>query len=491
VRHEPELPKASPLILIIEDSRVVGSELKRVIEKNLGFRVELVSTYADAHAFLSKYARDIFLAILDLHLPDAPNGEIVDLLCSMTVPSLVFTSDFSEATRKRIQAKEIVDYIIKDSHAVDNVLGYVRRLCRNRNIKALVVEDSEVFRLFVSSLLHRQMFQVEDFPDAESALEYIEKHNDVSMVVIDYALPGMDGIELTRRIREKYEKDELVIIGLSSVSDEMLTPRYIKSGANEFITKPFGLEAFFSRINHQAEVFESIRALRKANEIKNQFLGMAAHDLRTPINSIRGLTSMLAEGMCGKLTEDQREIVGYINEANDQMNALVGDLLDVSVIESGKLQLKKRMWNLKSVVEERVRIQGFAARKKGIQITCDLSKLSDFEFDRGRVGQVLDNLLSNAVKFSPKNAVVSVSMRLEGNDALVCVTDQGEGIPPDEAQLLFNTFQTTSVQPTDGEPSTGLGLAIVRKIVTNHGGKVWAESEYGSGATFCFTLPMS
>lgn len=491
MKHEPELPNASPLILIVEDSRVVGSELKRVIEGNLGFRVEVASTYEAAHAYLNQHARDIFLAILDLHLPDAQRGEVVDLFCSMAVPSLVFTSDFSEATRKRIQSKEIIDYIIKDSHAVDNVLGYVGRLTRNRNIKVLVVEDSEVFRLFLSSLLHRQMFQVEDFPDAESALEYIEKNDDVSMVVIDYALPGMDGIELTKRIRETYDKNELVIIGLSSVSDEMLTPRYIKSGANEFITKPFGLEAFFSRINHQAEVFESIRALRQANEIKNQFLGMAAHDLRTPINSIRGLTSMLTGGMCGELTGEQKEIVGYIGEANDQMNGLVSDLLDVSVIEAGKLQLKKLMWSLKSVVEERVRIQGFAARRKGIQVASDLSALPDFEFDRGRIAQVLDNLLSNSIKFSPKNGLVSVAMRIEGDEALVCVTDQGEGIPPGEAQFLFNSFQKTSVQPTDGEPSTGLGLAIVKKIVNNHGGRVWAESEYGNGATFCFTLPMS
>jgi signal transduction histidine kinase len=491
LKHAAAQKTISPLILVVEDSKVVQVELKLSIEAEFGFQVVAVATYEEAREFLNWHVRDIFLAILDLHLPDSHDGEIVDLFCSMSIPSIVFTSDFTEGTRERMQSKDIIDYVVKDVHAVSNIIGYIRRLDRNRGKKVLVVEDSEAFRLYLSSLLHRQMFQVEDFPDGESAAKYIENDDDVALVIIDYVLPGMDGIELTQFIRARYSKEQLVVIGLSSVSDPMLTARYIKNGANDFITKPFELETFFSRVNHHVDEQESIRALKEANEVKNQFLGMAVHDLRSPINGIHGLTQMMLDGMCGNLTEEQLEMIGFISEAADQMNSLVGDLLDISVIESGQLNLNKTLMNLSGTIEQRLRIQALIAKKKSIDFKVEYRDLQDFYFDAGRVGQVLDNLISNAIKFSPPQSVIEISVSEEEGNALVCVTDHGQGIPPDESELLFQSFSKTSVQPTAGESSTGLGLPIVQKIIQAHGGRVWAESEYGHGATFCFTLPMS
>ncbi|WP_158948310.1 hybrid sensor histidine kinase/response regulator [Pseudodesulfovibrio cashew] len=479
-----------PILLIVEDSKLVRGELKRAIGSAFAFQIEMVASYEEAREYLDWHSRDIFLAILDLNLPGSPSGEIVDLFCSMRVPSLVLTSDFTETTRERMQSKEIIDYLVKDAHAVENVLAYIDRLYRNRSTKVMVVEDSELSRLYVSSLLHRQMFKVIDVPDAESGLRILEQQDDVGLVIIDYALPGMDGIELTQRIREKFSKETMAVIGLSSVSDTMLTARFLKNGANDFITKPFEVEGFFCRINHNVEMLDSMRALRDANMVKNQFLGMAVHDLRSPINGINGLAEMLLSDMCGPINEEQREIIGYIRTANRQMNALVSDLLDISVIESGKLELVLDQRNLREVVEQRLRIQGFAAKRKNILLKRTLEDVREFRFDRNRVGQVLDNLLSNAIKFSPVSEVIEISMGEEDGHAVICVTDHGQGIPPDEADLLFQTFRKTSVQPTAGESGAGLGLAIVHKIVLAHRGRVWVESEYGKGATFCFSLPL-
>lgn len=491
MRHESTSAVAKPLVLVVEDSNAVRLELQRAIEQMLTFEVVAVTTYGEARDFLDKRGREVFLAILDLTLPDAPDGQIVDLVCSKSIPCIAFTSDVSEATRQRMLAKDIVDYVVKDTRAVQNVLDYLERLVRNRSNKVLVVEDSETFRLYLCSLLHRHMFQVVDVPDAETALKYLKSNNDISTVIIDYALPGIDGIELTHRIRERYSKAEIVLIGLSSVSESTLPARYIKSGANDFITKPFELEVFYRRINHHVEVLESIRALKKANEIKNQFLGMAVHDLRTPISGIKGLANLLLGGGCGELNEEQLEMLGYIGEANEQMNVLVSDLLDISVIESGELTLEMANGNLEEVVRQRLRIHAFAAKKKGISIRTGFKSLPPFRFDSNRIGQVLDNLLSNAIKFSPADKDIDVSiLKDEEGQAMICVKDYGQGIPKEESELLFEVFKKTSVQPTAGESSTGLGLSIVRKIVEAHGGKVWADSVYGEGAMFCFTLPM-
>lgn len=480
----------TPRILIVEDSKVVYGELSRSIEKRLGFDVAIATSYDEAREYLRKNGRDIFVAIVDLHLPGSPDGEIVDLFCSLSVPCIVFTSDFSPETRDRMMSKDIIDYVVKDARAVENVLAYVERLNRNRSIKALVVEDSESFRLYLSGLLHKQMFHVVDVPDGESALRVMRKEDDINLVVTDYQLPGMDGVKLTREIRGKYSKNEMVIIALSSAKDPKLTARFLKTGANDFIPKPFEAEEFYSRVNHNVEVIETIRAFKEADKIKNQFLGMAVHDLRSPINGIHGLSEMLLDDMCGPLNAEQREMIEYIFSANKHMNSLVSDLLDISVIESGKLKLLKGEASLQELLEERLKIQGLSASRKSIAIEGMYTEVPSFVFDYRRLEQVMDNLLTNAIKFSPTDTTITVSLEYVEGQAKICVRDQGQGIPPGEEDLLFQTFKKTSVQPTAGESSTGLGLPIVKKIVEAHGGSVWVESEYGEGASFCFTLPV-
>lgn len=480
----------TPTVLIVEDSRVVYGELKRSIETTLGFKADVVTTYDACEEYLKQHSQDVFLAILDLHLPGSPDGEIVDLVCSMAVPCIVFTSDFTEAMRTRMQSKDIIDYIVKDAHAVKNIISYIDRLNRNRQVKALVVEDSGSFRFFLCSLLHKQMFQVLDVPDAESAIKILQTEQDIRIIIIDYALPGMDGIALTQVVRSRSSKEEVIVIGVSSVADSMLSVQFIKNGANDFIVKPFEIEEFFSRINHNMEVVDFMLELREANRIKNQFLGMAAHDLRSPINGIQGLAEMLLGDSYGPLNEEQREMIEFIHEANKHMNSLVSDLLDISVIEAGKLQLLMGDGSLEGLIEKHLRIHSLAAKKKNITLIKDFQTLSNFIFDSRRVGQVIDNLMTNAIKFSHPGKVIEIFLTKDEGFAKVCVRDQGQGVPPDEEELLFQSFKKTSVLPTAGESSTGLGLPIVKKIVEAHGGKVWVESIFGKGATFCFTLPM-
>ncbi len=480
-----------PVVLIVEGSRVIRSELKRSIESSFELAVEAVSTYQEARKILEEQRRNIFLSIVSLRLADAKDGEIVDLISSMAVPCIVFTSDMDESTRSQMLSKKIIDYVVKDAHAVSNILKYIRRLNRNRKIKVLVVEDSESFRFHICSLLYRQMFQVVDVPDGESAIAMIEADDDIKLVVTDYEMPGINGVQLTNTIRGRFNKDDMPIIGISSSDAPMLTARFLKSGANDYIPKPFEAEEFYCRIDHNVETMEQIRALREANRIKNQFLGMAVHDLRSPINGINGLSEMLLKDMCGELNDEQRDLIEFIHSANLHMNSMVNDLLDISVIESGKLNLIKSEADLGEVVEKRVRIHSVGAKGKTLTLVPHLKKIAMLVFDSRRVGQVLDNLLTNAIKFSPTGQSIEVTLDEQDGFAVVGIHDHGQGIPPGEEGLLFQSFKKTSVQPTAGESSTGLGLPIVKKIVEAHGGSVWVESEFGKGANFYFSLPLS
>jgi len=234
----------------------------------------------------------------------------------------------------------------------------------------------------------------------------------------------------------------------------------------------------------------SIKKLVELNQQKNRFLGMAAHDLRNPLTSIRGLGEILLTEVTGPLNEEQREYLAIIHSAASGMLALVNDLLDVSIIESGRLELEKNPASLKSVVEERVRIHRFLAQEKRISMLCTLEEIGLQKFDSSKVAQVIDNLLSNAIKFSPLDSTIQIALRKERAVARFSVRNEGQGIAPADQSAIFGEFQKLRSKPTAGEKSTGLGLAIAKRIVEAHGGAINVQSQAGTGTVFDFTLPI-
>jgi len=234
---------------------------------------------------------------------------------------------------------------------------------------------------------------------------------------------------------------------------------------------------------------EAERKLTELNQLKNKFLGIAAHDLRNPIVSLRGFSEVLLTEAMGRLTEEQKDLLTIINRTSDEMLQMLNDLLDVSVIESGKLDLNRKSNSLRKTLEERIRLLQVSAERKGIKIAAEYDDVPEFSFDAIRLGQVIDNLVGNAVKFSPPGSVVKVALAREKDSVQVAVSDNGPGISSEDQKKLFGTFQKLSAHPTGGEKSTGLGLAIVKKIVEAHGGEVWAESKPAPGATFRFNIP--
>ena len=232
------------------------------------------------------------------------------------------------------------------------------------------------------------------------------------------------------------------------------------------------------------------RELYDLNQLKNKFLGMAAHDLRNPLASIRGFSEFLKDEETGPLNDDQRECVETIHSASENMLNLVNELLDVSVIESGKLILDLKLNSIDALVAERVHLNTISAQRKNTRLHVDFAWKGEAMFDSSRMSQVLDNLISNAIKYSPPDSDIHISVKKVENKLRVSVRDQGTGISPEDRKKLFGEFQKLSAQPTGGEKSTGLGLSIAKKIVEAHGGTIEVESELGSGSTFFFTLPL-
>ena len=231
--------------------------------------------------------------------------------------------------------------------------------------------------------------------------------------------------------------------------------------------------------------------LIELDELKNKFLGIAAHDLRNPISVISGYTQLLDKGVAGVVTEKQRNMLRTMDIAANRMLALINDLLDISVIESGRLELNNQTESLPAFLDECRLSNDIIAKGKGIdlELSVDTDPIS-LAFDAERISQVLNNLIGNAIKFSASGTTISIAARHSGEFAEISVTDQGLGIPAAELPNIFGEFERTSTRSTAGEPSTGLGLAIVKRMVEAHGGTIQVESEVGKGSTFTFLLPL-
>jgi signal transduction histidine kinase len=232
--------------------------------------------------------------------------------------------------------------------------------------------------------------------------------------------------------------------------------------------------------------------LRELNNQKNEFLGMAAHDLRNPIAVIQNSSSVLSRYSSENLSEKQKEFLKKIYDTSKFMLELLNNLLDISKIESGKLELEITKNDYPDFVRKNVEFNRLFATEKGILI--DLAPLEDnllVDFDKNKMEQVLNNLISNAIKYSHPNTTIRIEVEREKDFIVTKVIDQGQGIPENELPHVFKPFQKASTKPTAGEKSTGLGLAIVKKIVEGHQGIIGVESEVGKGSTFFFKLPLS
>lgn len=290
--------------------------------------------------------------------------------------------------------------------------------------------------------------------------------------------------------------DELLMMGNEQINRLRSAMKDRDDLTKQHARRESALYDELSRLNNelsnlQRELTKKTVALEKLNDEKNRFLGIAAHDLRNPLNAIQMYSEFLLEEAANALSVEHLEFVSIIHSSSRFMLQLVNDLLDVAVIESGKLNLELEPVDIVEMVRHNTAVNSVMAAKKGIRLNFEYDPdIPELLIDPAKIEQVLNNLITNAVKFSHSGSAVEVRVARAGEQVLVSVRDQGQGIPAQDLGKLFEPFQKTSVKSTGGEQSTGLGLAIVRKIVNGHRGKVWVESEVGKGSTFFVSLPV-
>lgn len=255
--------EAPRTVLIIEDSNVQSKIIRKQIQALTQFDTLIAHSMQEAEALLRDNGQQIFIAVIDLNLPDAPDGEAVDLCLAWKVPSIVLTATFNDEIRRRFIERRVVDYFFKGSiQDMDPMVASLERVFKNQFITALVVDDSRTQRAQIKKLLEVQRFRVLDAGDGVEALAVFEQNPHTRLVITDYQMPNMDGIELVRELRGRHKMDRVAIIGVSSVGSGPLTAQFLKNGANDFLTKPFEVEEFYWRVNHNMDVLDMICDLK-------------------------------------------------------------------------------------------------------------------------------------------------------------------------------------------------------------------------------------
>lgn len=352
--------------------------------------------------------------------------------------------------------------------------------------ETILIVDDERFNINVLKDLLDPEYDTMIARNGELALKRIRSGTLPDLILLDIMMPEMDGYEVCRQLKEDETTRSIPIIfvtAMNNIGDEM---KGFELGAVDYITKPISPPVVLARIKTHLTLKRVLEVQKELNKLKNKFLGIAAHDLRNPLTVILGLSNLM---MKKALPEEKKtKFVETINRVSNQMLRLVNDLLDVSVIESGRFDLRLEMFSLSTLAAERVELIIDSAERKGIKLISDLPEIPETLLDADRIGQVVDNMLTNAIKFSNTGTIVYLTTREIDGCVEMAVTDQGPGIPKEEIGHLFCSFQKLSVQPTGGEISTGLGLSIVKKIVDAHKGNIHVESEVGKGTTFTVSL---
>jgi signal transduction histidine kinase len=315
----------------------------------------------------------------------------------------------------------------------------------------------------------------------EDEIEFISKSGGAA------AREGVPLVETTRG--HQHWRDVLIEV-VREEAARLGTTREVTEGVIQAVE--FNADASLVRIAnaYDLQLRETNAQLSRASQFKSEFLAKMSHQLRTPLTAIIGFCEVLTQGMDGELSRDQAQDIGEIQRSGLVLLELVNDILDLSKIESGKVEITLQEVDLPSVVDQVIASMHLIAEAKALKLTCNLSsEVSKVKGDPVRVREILTNLVSNAIKFTPTGSVAIRGLPV-GAMAEISVLDTGIGIEPAAHQRIFEEFRQASDKISKNYGGTGLGLSIARKLVELQGGQMGLESEPGKGSRFWFTLPI-
>lgn len=380
-------------------------------------------------------------------------------------------------------------------------------------IKILLVDDEPRNLDALEAILEDQGYTLLRAEDADVALRLLLEH-DVAAILLDIKMPRMSGFELAQIIKgtKRFRQTPILFLTAHMVEDADVITGY-GAGAVDYMTKPFNTQILRHKVAVFADLFRKTRALAELNDKleervvertaelerseqalraaarqKDEFLATLAHELRNPLAPLRTGIDLLMHGD-GVLTPTAARTLGAMNRQLDHVVRLIDDLLDVSRISRGVLELKKEAVDLAGLVHSAGENFRPMMQKRGVELVVATTPVRAV-VDPTRIAQIVGNLLHNASKFTPSGGTVHLALAIEGTDAVVRVTDTGVGVPPDQLERIFEMFARVEGTSSPADRGAGIGLALAKRLAQMHGGDLTAHSEgEHRGASFTLRLP--
>ena len=364
-------------------------------------------------------------------------------------------------------------------------------------MKILIAEDDPVSRKLLERTLEKFGHEVITSCDGEDAWNKYQLENFVFLIT-DWMMPKLDGIDLTKNIRNFEEKENKILDAKKYCYIIMLTAKSqiddlvmgMDAGVDDFIAKPFNKKELQVRIkagerilNLKKELVEANIKLLESDIMKSEFVSIVSHDLGTPMTVMKGFTKMLVDGVMGGLNEKQDRAIKTIYKNIERLDKLRKDILDLVRMDLGNLVLEKSDISINELIKTSMEFLKTLSDEKNQEIIINIEKELDAYCDESKITQVIENYISNAIRYSPNKARIEITGNNENGSIHILVKDNGRGIPKGEEENVFKRFYTIGKK---AKGSTGLGLSIVKGIVDAHNGKVWCESEEGKGSVFHF-----
>ena len=368
----------------------------------------------------------------------------------------------------------------------------------NQDFTILIVDDVDANVLLLKLLLSKAGYKTLSAYNGKDALDIIEKQNP-DLVLLDIMMPVMDGHEVAARLREMPEKVNLPIIFLSALNSPDDIVKGFKHGAADYVSKPFNKDELLIRVRHQLSLISATRIiqnqkeeLHKTIEARDKLYSIIAHDLRSPIGSIRMIMNALSLNVEKEhLEEDMYELMMMGNRLADETFVLLDNLLKWTKSQTGRLNtVFQDDVDILPLIKGEVELLEVVSELKNISISLEGNTTAKARIDQDMIKTVLRNLVSNAVKFSHPGTSVLVKVEEKGDRVIVSVIDNGEGISEADQNKLFKSDSHFTSFGTENEEGSGLGLLLCKEFITRNGGNIWFTSVRGEGSVFNFDIPV-
>lgn len=379
----------------------------------------------------------------------------------------------------------------------------------DRPLKILVIEFNSQNIIKIKNALSKSLgtpYEISWIQEEENILRRVDEEA-FDAILLSYDLPGSNGLEILSDLQ--YKDLQGPVIMMADKGDEEFATQAMRQGAYDYVIRDKGFEDGIPLVIHNAqtafraskekerlqkeiaaknvELEAANRKLKELDKIKSSFVANVAHEFRTPLTIIKGNVDLVIKGGLGEVTPEQKEMLESAINVSNRLSRLVSDMLDVSKIESGKMQLKKEPLDINKIIEENLTSFTKVVKDKKLNVQKELAKdVPKVSADIDKITQVFVNILTNAIKYNSEGGTLRIKTVSLEKEIMVEVSDTGEGISSEDIDKIFDKFIRVTAEKKEG---TGLGLPIARDIVVLHKGRMWVKSELQKGSQFYFTLP--